>query len=159
MSIKSAFERKRMCDEMFSLFQKVCLVDVERAAEKNSMFDQRDRYEELKKVTQPYCVSDLAKCTINEYHQAFMNKIERLEIADASNKKEVCMALIDGYIEPIHLMLTKDERVEERKHLYFNVMTIQIQAMTLPLFFLTHLTPAIEDKEPRSRNSLGCLLE
>ena len=25
-------------------------------------------------------------------------------------------------------MLTKDERVEERKHLYFNVMTIQIQA-------------------------------
>ena len=38
----------------------------------------------------------------------FMNKIERLEITDASNKKEVCMALMDGYIEPIHLMLKKD---------------------------------------------------
>ena len=31
LTIKSAFERKKMCDEMFSLFQKVYLVDVERA--------------------------------------------------------------------------------------------------------------------------------
>ncbi|EGB04303.1 hypothetical protein AURANDRAFT_67350, partial [Aureococcus anophagefferens] len=126
--MKSAYERKKMCDEMFTLFQKAYLMDVERAAEKDSIFDQQDKYEELKKVTQPYCVPDLAKCTISEYHQAFMNKIERLEIADASNKKEVCMALMDGYIEPIYLTVKKDARVGERKHLYSNIMSIQLQA-------------------------------
>ena len=126
--IKSAYERKKMCDEMFALFQKAYLMDVERAAEKDSIFDQQDKYEELKKVTQPYCVPDLAKCTISEYHQAFMSKIEHLEVTDASNKKEVCMALMDGYIEPIHLMLKKDEWARERKHLYTNIMSIQLQA-------------------------------
>jgi N-methylhydantoinase B/oxoprolinase/acetone carboxylase alpha subunit len=41
LSIKSAFERKKMCDEMLSLFQKVYLVpvDVERAAEKDIYLD------------------------------------------------------------------------------------------------------------------------
>ena len=52
-----------MCDEMFALFEKAYLMDVERAAEKDSIFDQQDKYEELKKVTQPYCVPKRSRPT------------------------------------------------------------------------------------------------